>query len=92
MTRPSVTLNQQHKPKLEFGEYQREQSNIEARVQTLRSEVNRAERRVRPSLPQNQSAEQVESALARELSLLASLRLSLRDAEARAEERVRRPQ
>ena len=72
------------------GEYQRERSNIEARVQTLRSEVNRAERRVRPSLPQNQSAEQVESALARELSLLASLRLSLRDAEARAEERVRR--
>ncbi|MCH8017646.1 MAG: hypothetical protein IH917_13595, partial [Acidobacteria bacterium] len=71
-------------------EYQRERSNIEARVQTLRSEVNRAERRARPSLPQNQSAEQVESALTRELSLLASLRLSLRDAEERAEERVRR--
>jgi len=72
------------------GEYQRERSNIEARVQTLRSELNRAERRARPSLPQNQSAEQVESALTRELSLLASLRLSLRDAEEGAEERVRR--
>ena len=71
-------------------EYQRERSNIEARVQALRSELNRAERRARPSLPQNQSAEQVQSAMTRELSLLASLRLSLRDAEERAEERVRR--
>jgi len=71
-------------------EYQRERSNIEARVQTLRSELNRAERRGQPALPQNQSAEQVQSALTRELSLLASLRLSLRDAEERAEERVRR--
>ena len=40
--------------------YQRERSNIEARVQTLRSEVNRTERRARASLPQHQSAEQVE--------------------------------
>ena len=71
-------------------EYQRERSNIGARVQTLRSELNRAERRARPSLPQNQSTEQVQSAMTRELSLLASLRLSLRDAEERAEERVRR--
>ena len=71
-------------------EYQRERSNIETRVETLRSELNRAEQRARPSLPQNRSAEQVESALTRELSLLASLRLSLRDAEGSAEERVRR--
>ena len=71
-------------------EYRRERANIEARVETLRSELNRAEQRARPSLPQNRSAEQVESALTRELSLLASLRLSLRDAEERAEERVRR--
>ncbi|MEE8462854.1 MAG: hypothetical protein V3S50_12110 [Acidobacteriota bacterium] len=71
-------------------EYQRERSNIEARVQALRSELNRAERRARPSLPQNQSTEQVQSAMTRELSLLASLRVSLRDAEERAEERVRR--
>ena len=71
-------------------EYQRERSNIEARVQALRSELNRAERRARPSLPQNQSTEQAQSAMTRELSLLASLRLSLRDAEERAEERVRR--
>ena len=42
------------------GAYQRERSNIEARVQTLRSEVNRTERRARASLPQHQSAEQVE--------------------------------
>ena len=55
-------------------EYQRERSNIEARVQALRSELNRAERRARPSLPQNQSTEQVQSAMTRELSLLASLR------------------
>jgi hypothetical protein len=38
------------------GEYQRERSNIEARVQTLRSELNRAERRARPSLPSRPSA------------------------------------
>jgi chromosome segregation ATPase len=72
------------------GEYQRERANIEARVQTLRSQVNRAERRARPSLPQNQSAEQVEIALTQELSMLSSLRVSLRDTESRSEERVRR--
>jgi potassium efflux system protein len=71
-------------------EYQQQRSNIEPRLAALRFEVNRAERRTRLSLPENQSSEQVQSAMTRELSELASHRLSLRDTEVRAEERVRR--
>ena len=76
--------------KARVGDYQRERSNIERRVAALRSRLSSAERRTEFSLPQEATAERRESLLAKELAVLASLRVALRDVEGLSEERLRR--
>ena len=76
--------------KARVRDYQRERSNMERKVATLRSRLSSAERKTEFSLPEEATAERLESLLARELVVLASLRVALGDVEALSEERLRR--
>ncbi len=67
-----------------------ERTRIQSRVAALRIELGRLQDRVDSSLPDDLNAERLETALAREQSLLGSLRVALRDIQELAAERLRR--
>ena len=71
-------------------EYERQRTRIQSRVAGLRAQLTRLQDRAESSLPDDLNAERLETDLAREQSLLGSLRVALRDIQELAAERLRR--
>ncbi len=70
--------------------HERERTRIQSKVAGLRVELGRLQDRAETTLPEALSADRVETTLAREQSLLSSLRVALRDVQELAAERLRR--
>ena len=83
-------LESANQAQMQVRRHERERTRIESRVAALRIELGRLQDRAELSLPDDLNAERLETALAREQSLLGSLRVALRDIQELAAERLRR--
>ena len=88
--RAIADLESANQAQVQIQRHEHERTRIQSRVAALRIELGRLQDRVDSSLPDDLNAERLETALAREQSLLGSLRVALRDIQELAAERLRR--
>ena len=88
--RAIADLESANQAQVQIQRHEHERTRIQSRVAALRIELGRLQDRVDSSLPDDLNAERLETALAREQSLLGSLRVALRDVQELAAERLRR--
>ena len=88
--RAIADLESANQTQVQIQRHEHERTRIQSRVAALRIELGRLQDRVDSSLPDDLNAERLETALAREQSLLGSLRVALRDIQELAAERLRR--